>query len=164
MVKKDKSREKPGASTESQPKKKLGDLLVEIGLITAENLHEALQEQQEHQGKLGQILVEKGFITKEVLHSFLGKQIGVPYVNLSEYKEIPDAVTKSVPEMVARRKNLIPIAVEKNALKVAMANPKDFQTIDDLRSITGKTIKAVLSDSDEIKQAIDRCYSKQGRR
>lgn len=161
MIKKDKSREKPGASAESQPKKKLGDLLVEIGLITEENLHAALKEQQEHKGKLGKILVEKGFITKEVLHSFLGKQIGVPYVNLSEYKEIPDAIAKSVPEMVARRKILIPIAIEKNTLKVAMANPKDFQTIDDLRSITGKNIKAVLSDSEEIKQIIDKCYSKQ---
>ncbi len=161
MVTKDKSGEKTEAAAELLPKKKLGDLLVEIGLITEENLHEALQEQQEHAGKLGQILVEKGFITKEVLHSFLGKQIGVPYVTLSEYGEIPDAVIRTVPEMVARRKNLIPIALEKNTLKIAMANPKDFQAIDDLRSITGKIIKPLLADNDDIKQRIDAYYSKQ---
>ena len=55
-------------------KKKLGDLLVEVGIITSEQLKEAIEEQKTKGGKLGQILISKGYITEDVLLAFLGRQ------------------------------------------------------------------------------------------
>jgi len=139
-------------------KKKLGDLLVEVGIITPEQLEEALEEQKKHGGKLGEILMAFGYITEDVLLAFLGKQCGVSYVSLKEYGDIPEKVVKMVPESMVRTQKLIPIALEKNILTIAMSDPLNVFAIDDLRMMTGKDIKVVIASEAEIKNAIDKYY------
>jgi len=139
-------------------KKKLGDLLVEVGIITAEQLQEALEEGKIRGGKLGEVLMELGYITEDVLLAFLGKQCGVSYVSLSEYGEIDEEVIKSVPESVARHQTLIPIALDGNTLTIAMSDPLNVFAIDDLRLMTGKEINVVIASESEIKNAIEKYY------
>mgnify|MGYP001053770752 FL=1 len=143
-------------------KKKLGDLLVEVGIITAEQLQEALEEEKIRGGRLGETLMELGYITEDVLLAFLGKQCGVSYVSLSEYGEIDEEVIRSVPESVARHQTLVPIALEGKTLTIAMSDPLNVFAIDDLRLMTGKEINVVIASESEIKNAIEKYYGAKG--
>ncbi|MFH1259403.1 MAG: type IV-A pilus assembly ATPase PilB [Elusimicrobiota bacterium] len=141
-------------------KKKLGAILIEVGLITPQQLDQALAAQKKQGGKLGQVLIQMGFIAEEVLLGFLGRQCGVNFVKLSDYGEITRDAVKLVPENIARHQLIIPIACEGNLLTVAMANPLNVFVIDDLRLMTGKEMQVVLASEQEIKNAIDKIYSK----
>jgi type IV pilus assembly protein PilB len=143
-------------------KKKLGDLLVEVGIITAEQLQEALEEEKIRGGKLGETLMGLGYITEDVLLAFLGKQCGVSYVSLSEFGEIDEEVIRSVPESIARHQTLIPIALEGKTLTIAMSDPLNVFAIDDLRLMTGKEINVVIASENEIKNAIEKYYGAKG--
>ncbi len=143
-------------------KKKLGDLLVEVGIITAEQLQEALEEEKIRGGRLGETLMELGYITEDVLLAFLGKQCGVSYVSLSEYGEIDEEVIRSVPESIARHQTLIPIALEGKTLTIAMSDPLNVFAIDDLRLMTGREINVVIASETEIKNAIEKYYGAKG--
>ncbi|OGS45658.1 MAG: type II secretion system protein GspE [Elusimicrobia bacterium RIFOXYD2_FULL_34_15] len=146
------------AVKQSVLKKKLGDLLVDVGIITPQQLEDALEEQKKRGGTLGVILMSLGYITEDVLLAFLGKQCGVSYISLSEYGEITEEIIKSVPESVVRHQTLIPIAKENNLLTVAMADPLNVFATDDLRLMTGCDINVVIASENEIKSAIDKYY------
>ncbi|MDD5687109.1 MAG: type IV-A pilus assembly ATPase PilB [Elusimicrobia bacterium] len=139
-------------------KKKLGDLLVDVGIITPQQLQDATEEQKRRGGKLGVILMSLGYITEDVLLAFLGKQCGVSYVSLSEYGQIAEDIVKSVSESVVRHQNLIPIAKENNVLTIAMADPLNVFATDDLRLMTGCEINVVIASEAEIKAAIEKYY------
>lgn len=140
-------------------KKKLGDLLVEVGIITQEQLTSALEEQKKKGGKLGAILLSLGIISEDVLMAFLGKQCGVSYVSLEEYGEIPEEVIRSVPESVVRHQRLIPISQgEDGSLTIAMADPLNIFATDDLKLMTGREINVVIASEIEIKSAIEKHY------
>lgn len=143
-------------------RKKLGDLLVEVGIITAEQLQEALEEEKIRGGRLGETLMGLGYITEDVLLAFLGKQCGVSYVSLSEYGDIDEEVIKSVPESIARHQTLIPIALEGKTLTIAMSDPLNVFAIDDLRLMTGKEISVVIASETEIKNGIEKYYGAKG--
>ncbi|MEA2081167.1 MAG: type IV-A pilus assembly ATPase PilB [Elusimicrobiota bacterium] len=143
-------------------KKRLGDLLVDVGIISAEQLQTALQEQKERGGKLGQILMAMGFITEDVLLAFLGKQCNVSYVSLNEYGEIPESVIQTVPETIVRHQKLIPIALDGGELTIAMSDPANVFAVDDLKMMTGRNIKVVIASEAEIKNAIDKYYGAKG--
>src|SRR3989339_726479 len=146
------------AVKQSVLKKKLGDLLVDVGIITPQQLEDALEEQKKRGGTLGVILMSLGYITEDVLLAFLGKQCGVSYISLSEYGEITEEIIKAVPESVVRHQTLIPIAKENNILTVAMADPMNVFATDDLRLMTGCEIDVVIASENEIKAAIDKYY------
>lgn len=140
-------------------KKKLGDLLVEVGIITQEQLTSALEEQKKKGGKLGAILLSTGIISEDVLMAFLGKQCGVSYVSLEEYGDIPEEVIRSVPESVVRHQRLIPISQgEDGSLTIAMADPLNIFATDDLKLMTGREINVVIASEIEIKSAIEKYY------
>ncbi|MDO9514112.1 MAG: type IV-A pilus assembly ATPase PilB [Elusimicrobiota bacterium] len=143
-------------------KKRLGDLLVDVGIISAEQLQTVLQEQKERGGKLGQILMAMGFITEDVLLAFLGKQCNVSYVSLNEYGDIPESVIQTVPETIVRHQKLIPIALEGGELTIAMSDPANVFAVDDLKMMTGRNIKVVIASEAEIKNAIDKYYGAKG--
>jgi len=139
-------------------KKRLGDLLVDLGIISREQLQKALEVQTQTGGKLGRILIQLGFVTEEVLLYFLGKQAGVSYVSLAEYGKIPEEVIKTVPESIVRYQTLIPIAKEGKILTIAMSDPFNVFALDDLRLTTGYDIKVVIAPEKEIKNAIESYY------
>jgi len=143
-------------------RKKLGELLVEYGLISQECLEEALEEQKHTGGKIGEILITKGYVTEDVLLAFLGKEHNAPYVKLSECGKIPDEVIKTLPENVARANILIPIEKNGDVLTVAVGDPAFLEKTDDLYIRTGLKIKPVLANEREIREAIDKYYTHKG--
>ncbi|MBI4052242.1 MAG: Flp pilus assembly complex ATPase component TadA, partial [Elusimicrobia bacterium] len=141
--------------------KRLGELLVEVGLIKADQFAEALDLQKRMGGKLGSILIQKGYIEERVLLEFLGKQCGIRYVSLSSAGRIPEDVIGSVPENIARRHNLIAIHKKNNVLTVAMADPLNVLVLDDLKMMSGLEVQPVLSSEVEILAAINQYYKSQ---
>lgn len=142
-------------------KKRLGDLLVDVGIITAVQLKQALDMQKHTGGKLGTILAQMGLINEEVMLAFLGKQCGVSYISLAEYGEIPSEVIRIIPESIVRHQNLVPISRDGKVVTVAMADPFNVFAIDDIKMITGYDVQVVIASEAEIKEAIEKYYSLQ---
>ena len=132
--------------------------MVETGVLTPEQLHEALVVQQKDGTKLGAILVEKGFVTEIRLLEFLSRQCGIDYVRLADMGEIPEENFKKVPESLARQHVLIPIGSRRNKLIVAVADPLNVLVLDDLKLMLGMEIEAVLASESDILAAIDKHY------
>jgi len=141
-------------------RKELGQILLEKGLITVEQLEEALTEQAKTKKFLGEILIEKNFVTKEKILEALTEQKKANFVKLSSLKGIKEEVVKLIPENIARRFVCIPIAKENGTLTVAMKDPTDIVAIDTIRRITGVRVKVVKADENEIIENIERFYRK----
>ncbi|MEW8986869.1 MAG: type II secretion system protein GspE, partial [Bacillus sp. (in: firmicutes)] len=139
-----------------QPRKRLGDLLVEAGLITEEQLQTALKEKPQGQ-RLGDALLQRGYITEQQLIEVLEVQLGIPHISLYGYP-FETNLFSLVPKEAAMRNLLIPIKKDGDKLFVAMADPMDFFAIDDLRLATGFQVEAVLATKDDIVRAINKYY------
>jgi len=137
--------------------KRIGEILLERGLINAKQLESALIHQKAHGGLLGQVLIALGYVTEEEVALALTAQYGFPYLPLESY-EIDHEVTRSIPEHVARQYCLIPIDRIGNALTVAMADPSNVQAIEDLEILTNCVVQAFVSTPSHIQKAIDRYY------
>lgn len=137
-------------------RKRLGDLLVDVGEITRDQLSEALNAKKDGQ-KLGDVLVERGFINEQQLIEVLEFQLGVPHVVLHRYP-IDTSLIKLVPIEFAIRNVVIPIEKNQQELTVAMNDPMDYFVIDDLRLSTGFQIKPVIATKEEIIGAIHKYY------
>ncbi len=138
--------------------KELTDNMVEVGIITSEQLKKAQEIKQDSGGNLGEILISEGYITEDVFIAFLGKKSDITYVSLSDYGDIDGKVIDKVPESIARRRNLLPISLKKDVLTVAISDPMDIFAIDDLKAITGLRIDIVLAVKNDIKNAIEKNY------
>jgi type IV pilus assembly protein PilB len=138
--------------------RRLGDILLNVGLITNEQLAQALYIQKQSGGKLGTILSRMGAVNEEVMLSFLGKQCGISYVSLREYGDITEEVLHCLPEDLARTRNLIPIAKNGNKITVAMSDPFDILAIDDIKLMTGLDVQVVIASDKEIENTIDTYY------
>lgn len=145
---------KPG---DSIFKERIGDMLVRSNVLTKEQLEEGLEAQRKTGDRLGEVLVQKGFINRSTLYQFLEQQYGVPHVNLDEIN-IEDDVVKMVSEPIARRYALVPVAKEGYSLKVAMSDPLNIFSIDDLRLATGMEIIPMLADAEQVKAKLDKHY------
>ncbi|WP_198957425.1 GspE/PulE family protein [Paenibacillus selenitireducens] len=141
----------------NKPRKRMGDLLVESGLLTNEQLQIALNEKKPTQ-KLGETLLQLGFITEQRLIEVLEFQLGIPYVSLFKYP-IDTKLLSIVSKETAERNKLIPLKRESNKLFVAMADPMDFYAIDDLRLSTGFQIEVSIATKEDIHKAISKYYS-----
>ncbi len=143
-------------------RKRLGELLLDAGAITQEQIDEALRAQQgEKKGmKLGAVLIEMGFITDEQMLQALHDQLGYEIVALSQ-ERIGEEINKLIDEKVLRKYSLIPFGFNDknpNILKVAMSDPLDIRAVDDVSIITGFQVEIYLSTQKDIAIAIDRYY------
>jgi len=139
-------------------KKKLGDLLIEKGYITPEQLQAALKEQLSTGKRLGSTLVEKGLITDEQLTTTVSERLSIPKVSLSSMVIHPHVIQRVNVEM-ARRYTLIPIFYIGNTLTIAMADPLNIIAIDQVKYQTGCEIKRAIAAGSEIKASIEKYYS-----
>ena len=142
-------------------KKRLGDILISEGVITEEQLEEALEKQRDMKGKkLGAVLVELGMTTEDDIVTALQRQLSLDRVKLSEIK-IPEEILKLVKEDVLRKNTLLPFAFSienMNVLRVAMADPLDIVAVDDLAILTNFQIEPVIATPRDITTAIDRYF------
>ncbi|WP_426449721.1 GspE/PulE family protein [Paenibacillus sp. S-38] len=141
-------------------KKRLGDLLVESGIISEDQLKEALAEQRNTKQKLGDLLITQGYITEQQLIEVLEFQLGIPHVSLYKF-QIDPAITQIIPESMARRYQAIPLQKDGGKLMVAMADPLDYFAIEEMRMTTGFRIEPAISSKDELQRAIARHYGLQ---
>ncbi len=143
-------------------KLRLGELLVEAGIITREQLDVALAEKKRSRERLGKILVKLGFTTEGIIMDFLADQLGMEHVNLAEIEIQPFSldVRREVLESIVRRHLAIPISREDNTLVVAMADPLDVFALDDIKRATNCKIKPVVASEEEIKEVIEKSYGK----
>ncbi|HAT72991.1 MAG TPA: type II secretion system protein GspE [Elusimicrobia bacterium] len=137
--------------------KRLGEMLVTAGLITAAQLNEVLEMQRTTGSKLGHLLVHKKYIDERSLLSFLSKQFGIEFVDLRGF-EAKAEILKIIPENIARRYGLIAVDKSENRLKVAMEDPLNIVVLDDLKMMTGYDIKPVFGSESDITAAIDKNY------
>lgn len=132
-------------------------MLVENGIISEEQLQEALVDQRKTKRKLGDLLISQGYITEQQLIEVLEFQLGIPHVSLHKY-HIDPAITQIIPESMAKRYQVLPFLKEGGKLMVAMADPLDYFAIEDLRMSTGFRIEPAISTRDELQRAIARHY------
>ena len=136
-------------------KKKIGQILLDVGAITEEQMKKALEDES---GKpLSHILVDLGFIKESEIAQVLAKEIGFPYVDLSDYEINPHAAT-SIPEEIALRYLVLPIDFDENTLTVAMFDPSNVFAIDDIKILTGYDIEPVICTETDILNAITDVY------
>jgi type IV pilus assembly protein PilB len=137
----------------------LGEILIEEGFITEDQLNHALEEQRRVKEPLGSILVKMGLLSEDNLNKALAKQMGVEYISPEELSKIDPSLKNFVPEPLARRNKLVPVEVKGDTLKVAMANPLDVIAMDDVKRATGiRNIVPAISSEKAIENAINRIY------
>ncbi|WP_369600978.1 ATPase, T2SS/T4P/T4SS family [Hahella sp. SMD15-11] len=143
----------------SEPKKKLrlGDLLVQKGLITEEQLMQALAEQKKQGQKLGRTLVQMGLVEEDALLNVLSDQLGIPFVDLKHFQFNPDLVQR-LPEHLARRYRAIILSEEQGALLVGMSDPMDLMAYDHIAREVKQPLKQAVVRESELLEALDRVY------
>ncbi|HXE72274.1 MAG TPA: type IV-A pilus assembly ATPase PilB [Candidatus Nitrosotenuis sp.] len=134
----------------------LGKLLVEEGFLTARQLEKALAEAARKGEPLNKVVVAMGFVTEKDITESYGKQMGVHFVDLDNMELDPE-LAKSIPEHLAQRYKVIPVAQRDNRLTLAMVDPLNVLAIDDIRLITGFEIDPVIATE----ESITRCISRQ---
>lgn len=139
---------------------RLGDCLIQKGLLTEEQLNTALQEQRNKGMKLGETIVALGYVEENDIIDVLCDQLGIEYVDLRKIK-IEEEVGKLLNEDFIRKNCLIPIGYDQlvpNVLRVAMADPMDIVAIDDISIITNLQVDPVLSTKAQINYQIDKIF------
>ena len=135
----------------------LGSLLVETGLITNDQLAEALATQASTGRPIGRVLIDQGLISESDLVRALAKQVGLEFVDLTE-RAIDATVASLIPEGLARRYQALPISWDDDVLVVAMADPSNVLAVDDIRALTGAQVRCVVATSAQIRETIDRFH------
>jgi type IV pilus assembly protein PilB len=135
--------------------KRMGEILLDAGLITQEKLELALGEQRQTGEKLGATLQRLGICSEQEISKVLAGQAGVDSVNLAEIT-IERPTMDLVERSFAEQRSILPLSQHGRNLRVAMANPMDLGTIDDLTRMTGKYIEVVHAPESEIQDALIR--------
>ncbi len=138
-------------------KLKLGDVLVNAGTITEEQLQQALAEQKQNNTPLGEALVQLGFLAEEKFLNSLADQLKIPYLDMQGVKISQEAIRK-VPETVARKHRIIPIDIENGSLKLAMTDPLNIFAVDEVTIQSGLDVITVLAAESDIERAIQEEY------
>jgi type IV pilus assembly protein PilB len=139
-------------------RRKLGELLVETGLLGSDQLTEALKAQKENGKRLGETLIELKFISEEEMAFALAMQLKIPYIDLTDYSVHVDAL-ESIPREISNKFRCVAIELKNNILNVAMADPLDLHMIKDLQFITGYNIQPSISTPSQIMDILQKHYS-----
>jgi hypothetical protein len=153
------------ARTGSQAPARLGDLLVKEKVITSEQLEQATKFRKDTHTRLESALVKLGFLSDEDVTNFLSRQYGVPAINLSCLK-IDPAVVKLISYETAKRHQILPLSRVGASLTIAMVDPNNVFTMDEIKFMTGFNIEPVVASGSSIIEGIDKAYgtSKDGTR
>lgn len=139
---------------------RIGDLLVEAGAITDEQLQQALAKQKEDGGMLGNIIMDMGFISRELLITVLTTQMGIEYCEIKTIQVDEDVINLVSKDLVQKYKAM-PIGYSPdnpNVLQVAMADPMDLNALDDISISSGLQVEPLLSFQDDLENVIGKFY------
>ena len=141
--------------------KRLGDLLVSVGLISEADLKRALELQKTSKNRLGWDLIEHGFISEKQLIEALELQLGVEFVDLSKTAIAPE-VARLLPKNIAKRHGVVPVRAVKDELYLAMADPLNFVALEEVKNITHKRVIPMIATEEAVSRAILTLYGNEG--
>ncbi|HBH51173.1 MAG TPA: pilus assembly protein PilB [Planctomycetaceae bacterium] len=140
-------------------KRRLGQILVDLGYINEDQLWDVLEEQKKSPGEvIGQVAVRMGLVTEAQLSEALAEQWGMQVINLKE-TTIPPKVLELVPETMASIYKIMPVSLKNNVLTVAMADPQNLGALDDLRNFLGYDVRGAVASPADVQAAIERYYA-----
>ncbi|MCX7701773.1 MAG: type II secretion system ATPase GspE [Gemmataceae bacterium] len=166
---------KPAAATTAKPtpkpaarerdwsegggRRKIGQILVDLGFIDESQLWDILEESRTNGVRVGQVALNRGLVTEEQLLQAVAELHGMRLVNLEEEKPTPQAI-QMVQQTMAEVYKILPMKYENGVLTVAMADPNNLQALDDLRNFIGLgQVEAVLAPQKQLEEAITRAYT-----
>jgi len=141
----------------------LGRILIKMGVLNRDKVHECLKIQSQRQGvQIGQIFLELGLVDEVQLQMALAAQRGMEYVSLDGF-DIPPDVVEKVPAQMAKTYHIVPIEYnrEQNELTVALDSPDNFRATDDLSTLMGFKVTAKITDRDVLESALTKYYETQ---
>ncbi len=141
--------------------RKIGRVLTKMGVVTREQVHEALAVQKTRKAPLGQLLVELGHCEDRDVSAALAGQAGMEYLDLSQV-DLPESVIGALPAESVQAYQVVPIDYDEagRKLKIAMKSPDNFRAVDDLRLLMGFNVTAAVADADAVDALISKHYSK----
>ena len=140
---------------------RLGDLLVASGVITAEQLEQALKMQKDSRQRLGDVLIQNKFITEQQLIGALQVQLGVDFVDLTAVS-IPVELAKYVPRSIAKKYCVVPVKLVRDSLYLAMSDPLDFVAQDEVKTASRKRVVPMIATRKATEQTISTLYGSEG--
>ena len=143
-----------------QEHESLGNLLIKNSLITKGQLEEAYHKHKHTSERLGDVLVNMGLISPEDLLITLAEQLHIEYIEGKRFKQINPEIAQLIPESIARKYLALPIFKDKSEITVAMSDPFDLVAVDDIQKITSLEIKPAIASKRDIEDAINLFYKK----
>ena len=140
-------------------RRRIGEILVQAGVLSEDGLRTALAEQQRWGGHLGRILVDMRLVSEEVLVKALSAQLNFPIIDLDRV-EIPEDVLRLVSPDTAEESSVIPVRLDGKFLDVAMADPINVGIIDELRIRTQLNVRPYLAGPHMIQRALAKFYNR----
>lgn len=137
---------------------KLGELLLNEGMVTPGQLEEALKNQMVYGIRLGSSLVEMGYVDEEALARLLSKKLGVPCVGRKELAAVPKNLLRDFPRRLVEAHQVVPLKLEGNRLHLAMTDPTDFKAIEEIGFATGHVVLPYIAPDVQISWALARYY------
>ena len=139
--------------------RRLGQILVDLGHITEDQLWDILEEQKKSPGEIiGRVALRIGLVSESQITEALAEQWGMAVVNLKE-TNIPPKVLELVPQTMAEIYKIMPISLKNDILTVAMADPQNMAALDDLRNFLGYDVRGAVSNHQDVEEAITRHYA-----
>ena len=139
---------------------RIGEMLIEKGVLARDDLDRALEIQKERGDKLGKILTDLGFVAPREILSALSEQLEIPLVSGQDFPSVLPDLERITPRYM-RQSNFVPLTLENDVLTLAMGDPLDFETLATVRNATGFEVAAVLSPEQEILDALDKHYGEE---
>src|SRR3990172_1073936 len=142
--------------------RRIGQIFVDLGFITDDQLEALLEEQQQHPGQLlGKVAEAQGLLNEEQLAQALAEQWGMQVIHLAD-TVVPPNVLALVTETMAQMYRIVPIAFRDGTLTIALCDPQNLTIQDELRTFLGYEIRAVVATERDVLSALDRYYAASG--
>jgi type IV pilus assembly protein PilB len=139
--------------------RRFGELLLDRGLVTSDELSEALRQRQDPRERLGQTLVRLGMVQEKDVVTLLGEQFSLPIADPDRISKAEPEAVQLVPEHLARQANLLALRRDGDTLELVMGDPLDVVSLDHLRALTGCTLKVWLAPPSDVREAVEEFYS-----
>lgn len=141
--------------------KRLGEMLVDVGVISEEQLQQALDMQKGSGKRLGTVLVDEKFITETQLVETLRMQLGIDFIDLNKARIEPSMVNL-VPKTIARSNRVVPVKLVRDTLYLAMEDPLNFPALETVRNTTKKRVVPMIAYSQSVERALTVLYENEG--
>ena len=141
--------------------KRLGEMLVDVGAITEQQLEEALAGQKGSGKRLGTYLVDEKYISEDQLIEILRRQLGIDFIDLNKAKIDPSLVTL-VPKNIAKSNRVVPVKLDRDTLYLAMEDPMNFPAVEQVKNITKKRVIPMIAYTRAIDRALSVLYDNEG--